>query len=101
MTLKVVRYIVAMAAAGAALAPEWVLACPVCFGALEGPLADGANKAVLALLGITISVLAAFATFFVYLVRRARAFETADSNVGEVNNGPAAVNRSNIMEGTT
>ena len=99
MTLKVVRYIVAMVAAGVALAPEWVLACPVCFGALEGPLADGANKAVLALLGITISVLAAFATFFVYLVRRARAFDAAGAAVAAPN-GPAAVNRSNIMEGT-
>ncbi|RPH64201.1 MAG: hypothetical protein EHM89_02240 [Acidobacteria bacterium] len=100
MTLKAVRYVVAMAAAGVALAPEWALACPVCFGALDGPLADGANKAVLALLGITMSVLAAFATFFIYLVRRARTFETADSYVGEVNNGAASVNRGNIMEGT-
>jgi hypothetical protein len=99
MTLKFVRYIVAMAAAGVALAPEWVLACPVCFGALEGPLADGANKAVLALLGITISVLAAFATFFVYLVRRARAFDAAAATVAGPN-GPAAVNRGNITEGT-
>jgi hypothetical protein len=99
MTLKVVRYIVAMAAAGVALAPEWALACPVCFGALDGPLADGANKAVLALLGITISVLAAFATFFVYLVRRARAFDAAAATV-DGPNGPAPVNRSNIMEGT-
>jgi hypothetical protein len=99
MLLRVIRYVVAMAAAGVALAPESVLACPVCFWALDGPLADGANKAVLALLGITISVLAAFAAFFVYLVRRARAFEAATDLVA----GPdaaAAVNPGKVMEGT-
>jgi hypothetical protein len=53
-------------------APKVVSACPVCFGALEGPIADGTNKAILALLGVTGGVLLAFAAFFIYLVRRAR-----------------------------
>jgi hypothetical protein len=99
MLLRVTRYFVAVAAAGMALAPESVLACPVCFGALDGPLADGANKAILALLGVTMSVLAAFAAFFIYLVRRARAFEAAADMVA----GPdarTAVNQGKVMEGT-
>ncbi|HEY7444944.1 MAG TPA: hypothetical protein VH701_21110 [Vicinamibacterales bacterium] len=98
MLLKVTRYCVAVAAAGMALAPESVFACPVCFGALDGPLADGANKAILALLGITMSMLAAFAAFFIYLVRRARAFEAAADMVA----GPdrSAVNQGKVMEGT-
>ena len=50
MSPKAVRYVVAGVAAFVALAPEALLACPVCFGTLDGPLADGANKAVLALL---------------------------------------------------
>ena len=100
MLPRVMKYVVAGMAAAVALAPESVLACPVCFGALDGPLADGANKAVLALLGITMSVLAAFAIFFIYLVRRARAFETADYTVTEVNSEAVSVNRGNIMEGT-
>lgn len=99
MLPNVVRYVVAGIAAFVALAPESLLACPVCFGKLDGPLADGANKAVLALLGITIAVLAAFATFFIYLVRRARMFETAADTVPETS-GARSVNRSNIMEGT-
>jgi hypothetical protein len=53
-------------------APKVVLACPVCFGALEGPIADATNKAILVLLGITGAVLAGFASFFIYLIRRAR-----------------------------
>jgi hypothetical protein len=99
MLPNAVRYVVAVIAAFVALAPESLLACPVCFGKLDGPLADGANKAVLALLGITISVLAAFATFFIYLVRRARMFEKAADTVPETS-GARSVNRGNIMEGT-
>jgi hypothetical protein len=98
-TRALIRYVATTIAAAVALAPESVLACPVCFGALDGPLADGANQAVLALLGVTISVLAGFATFFIYLVRRARAIEKAAGPVA----GPdeaASVNRSHIMEGT-
>ena len=53
-------------------APKGVLACPVCFGALEGPIADGTNKAILVLLGVTGGVLLAFAAFFIYLIRRSR-----------------------------
>ena len=99
MLPNAVRYAVAGIAAFVALAPESLLACPVCFGKLDGPLADGANKAVLALLGITIAVLAAFATFFIYLVRRARMFETAADTVSETS-GARSVNQSDIMEGT-
>ena len=99
MLPNAVRYVVAGIAALVVLAPESLLACPVCFGKLDGPLADGANKAVLALLGITIAVLAAFATFFIYLVRRARMFETAADTVPETSDA-RSVNGSNIMEGT-
>ena len=73
MRLKnLMRALVGLAALALAGAPEPALACPVCFGMLEGPVADGTNKAILALLGVTVCVLAGFATFFIYLVRRAR-----------------------------
>jgi hypothetical protein len=52
--------------------PDAAWACPVCFGAIEGPMADGVNMAILALLGFTLVVLGGFAAFFVYLMRRAR-----------------------------
>lgn len=48
------------------------LACPVCFGASDSPMAQASNLAILALLGVTVSVLGAFATFFIHLKRRAK-----------------------------
>ena len=58
---------------------ETLSACPVCYGASDSPMADGVNAAILVLLGITGSVLIAFAAFFVYLRKRSRI--TLDENV--------------------
>lgn len=69
---SLMRGAVGLAALALASAPAPALACPVCYGMLEGPLADGTNKAILALLGVTACVLAGFATFFIYLIKRAR-----------------------------
>jgi hypothetical protein len=49
-----------------------LLACPVCFGAEETPLIDGAKLGVLVLLGITLAVQGGFVGFFLYLRRRAK-----------------------------
>lgn len=49
-----------------------VLACPVCFGAEETPLIDGAKLGVLVLLAITFAVQGAFVAFFLYLRKRAK-----------------------------
>jgi hypothetical protein len=54
------------------LTPRVALACPVCFGQADSPMASAANLAILAMLVIVGGVLAAFASFFVYLMRRAR-----------------------------
>jgi multidrug transporter EmrE-like cation transporter len=65
-----------------AIAPRTALACPVCFGQSDSPLALGINYGILALLGFIGSVLLGFATFFIYLMRRARlvdALTAADS----------------------
>lgn len=64
--------VIRLAALALASTPAPALACPVCFGMLEGPVADGTNKAILVLLAITGSVLAGFASFIIYLVRRSR-----------------------------
>ena len=53
--------------------PRVVLACPVCFGQSDSPMASAANLAIVFMLVIVGGVLAAFASFFVYLMRRARA----------------------------
>jgi hypothetical protein len=49
-----------------------VFACPVCFGAEETSMIDGAKLGVLALLAITLAVQGAFAGFFLYLHKRAK-----------------------------
>jgi hypothetical protein len=59
----------------AAAAPRAVLACPVCFGQSDSPMAAGMNLGVFAMIGVTGTVLAAFGSFFIYLMRRARLAE--------------------------
>ena len=54
------------------LLPTPAFACPVCYGAIEGPAADAMNLAILALLGVTGLVLGGVAAFFIYLTKRAQ-----------------------------
>ncbi len=56
-------------------APRLALACPVCFGQNDSPLAKGVNMGVFFMLGVVGVMLGAFATFFVHLSRRARLFD--------------------------
>ena len=49
-----------------------LLACPLCFGAEETPLIDGANLGVLVMLGVLFAVQGAFIAFFLYLRKHAR-----------------------------
>ena len=53
-------------------------ACPVCFGAEETHLIDGARLGVLVLLAITLSVQGAFVAFFLYLRNRAKRIAEID-----------------------
>jgi len=72
------------------LAPRAALACPVCFGQNDSPLAKAMNLGVLAMLVVVAGVLASFASFFIYLSRRAR---LADQLL------PAEGSRCSILEG--
>lgn len=47
-------------------------ACPNCYGDPDSSMTAGMNMAIISLLGITGSVLAAFVGFFVFLRRRFR-----------------------------
>ena len=49
-----------------------LLACPMCFGAEESSLIDGAKLGILVMLAITFAVQGAFVGFFLYLRRRAK-----------------------------
>jgi hypothetical protein len=56
-------------------------ACPVCYGASDPSTTAGLNFAILALLGITGSVLAGFASFFLYLRKRSKMALSGSSDV--------------------
>jgi hypothetical protein len=71
--------------------PRAAFACPVCFGQSDSPMALATNMGVFFMLGVTTAVLAAFAAFFIYLIRRANAVAEGDS--------PAAAG-SHVSEGT-
>jgi hypothetical protein len=64
-----------------ALAPP-VLACPVCFGGSDSQQVRGMQAGILALLSVTVTILAAFAGFFfIYLRRRIRLFEESSGTI--------------------
>ena len=61
-------------------APRAALACPVCFGQSDSPLANATNMGIIAMLGVVAGVLSGFAAFIVHLNRRARL--VADAGLG-------------------
>lgn len=50
---------------------DTLFACPVCFGAADGPMLTSARLGVVVMAAITCALLAAFAAFFVRIGRRA------------------------------
>ncbi|MEQ1726925.1 MAG: hypothetical protein ABL982_00980, partial [Vicinamibacterales bacterium] len=60
---------VALLSAAALLLPRLASACPVCFGASDGPMLEGSNMGILALLVVTLAMLGAFGAFFYTLAR--------------------------------
>jgi hypothetical protein len=60
--------------------PRIALACPVCFGQSDSPMAWGTNMGIFFMLGVTGAVLTGFAAFFVYLMRRAKLADDAEES---------------------
>lgn len=82
-----------------AAAPRAVLACPVCFGQSDSPLASAINMGVIMMLGVVAVMLGSFAAFFVYLNRRAK--QVAGLNVPEVGRFTRnSLSSTNPQEGT-
>jgi hypothetical protein len=77
-TYKAVHRIILFALIALA-APRVALACPVCFGQNDSPMAVATNMGILTLLIVVVGVLAGFASFFIYLMRRARFAEMTES----------------------
>jgi hypothetical protein len=57
---------------GVLAAPRAALACPVCFGNSDSPMAIATNMGIIAMIVVVAGMLGAFATFFIYLNRRAK-----------------------------
>jgi len=53
--------------------PMLAMACPVCFGANDSPMAQATNTGIIFMLVVVAVVLVGFASFFIHLIRRARA----------------------------
>jgi heme/copper-type cytochrome/quinol oxidase subunit 2 len=64
--------VVMMAAAIVFGGSSSAFACPVCFGAEETSMIDGAKLGIMVMLGITFAVQGAFVAFFIYLRKRAK-----------------------------
>jgi len=80
--------------------PRVALACPVCFGQNDSPLALGINYGILAMLGFIGSLLLAFASFFIYLMRRARLVEAGQAGFSPSPNAEARRQVPHAQEGT-
>ena len=74
---RVLTTVVAIAIGGSSS----VFACPVCFGAVETSMIDGAKLGILALLAITLAVQGAFVGFFLYLRKRAKRIADIDLDI--------------------
>jgi hypothetical protein len=59
------------------------MACPVCFGASDSPMAQATNTGIIVMLVVVAAVLVGFATFFTYLIRRANALSKLEELPGE------------------
>jgi hypothetical protein len=57
--------------------PDTARACATCFGKSDDAMARGMNAGIFALLFVVVCVLAAFAAFALFLVRRSAALERA------------------------
>jgi hypothetical protein len=81
MGMRLRRTLMTLVALGV---PRAALACPVCFGQSDSPMAIATNWGVFALLLVVVGVLSGFAYFFVYLARRARLAGDGVSDVRDV-----------------
>ena len=75
-------------AALSVLTPSEALACPICFGDPDSPVAQGANWAVFTLLGVTGGVLSAFVGFIFHLIKRSRMALGQESDSPDGSDGP-------------
>jgi len=81
-------------------APRAALACPVCFGQNDSPMAWGVYMGIVAMLAVTGGVLFGFASFFLYLVRCTRMAAGAAQAPQPAESGRFDLRGSELQEGT-
>lgn len=86
----------AILTAAVLLIPRAALACPVCFGQSDSPMASAMNLGIFALLGVIVAVLGGFAAFMLHLGRREQLATRGD----EPGNRQFALPGTNSQEGS-
>ena len=71
------------------LATQDATACAACFGRSDSALAYGMNAGILTLLAVIATMLAAVASFFVFIVRRASRLESEASKSDQSTASPS------------
>lgn len=75
MRIRRALAVIAVAMLAVTATPGRAWACPVCFGDANAPMTVATNNGIWFMLGIVVAVLTAFASFFIYLIRRANRVE--------------------------
>lgn len=68
-------------------APSVALACPVCFGEVDGPMAEAVNNGILVMLGLVAAVQFGFIAMFVGFWRRAKRLREDKERFTVINGG--------------
>ena len=76
------RVLLAVVTLALLAAPRAALACSVCFGNSDAPMAKATNLGIFMMLVVVVCMLAGFAAFFIYLNRRARLIDSSKGNEG-------------------
>jgi len=67
----------------AAMSPARVLACAVCYGESDAPMARGVTYGILALAGVIAGVLSGVVVFFVHMKRKSAALNLENEAAGQ------------------
>lgn len=73
MNFRKLKFLAAGVVGAMALHPASLFACAACYGASDSAMAKGMNWGILSLLGVVVMVLGSFASFFVFLGKKAAA----------------------------
>lgn len=68
----------------ALLAPAPAFACATCYGGnVQTPMTEGMNWGIFTLMGVIVTVLGTFLTFFIYILRKSAALAAAAEKAPE------------------